>query len=157
MLRKFGEYLERKGMRKTPEREALVRGVLSLSGHFTVDQLQQQVVDEGLRVSRATVYNTVELLIDAGIVRRHVFEGMQQAQYERIGQPHTHLICTHCGKLKEVRDANLAAFMNARRFTAFNSDHYSLYVYGTCSTCARKLKRGGQAAATSAGGKGRRK
>jgi Fur family ferric uptake transcriptional regulator len=95
---------------------------------------------DGFRVSRSTVYNTVELLIEAKMLRRHVFEGMQ-AQYERITLPHTHLICTTCGKVKEVRDTNLAAFMNARRFNAFNADHYSLYVYGTCSTCARKLKR----------------
>ena len=55
--------------------------------------------------------------------------------------PHTHLICTTCGRVKEVKDTNFAAFMNARRFNAFNTDHYSLYVYGTCSSCARKSRR----------------
>jgi len=136
----FGEYLDSKGMRRTPERFAILDHVLNMTGHFTIEQLQQQVTDDGFRVSRATCYNTVELLLATGLVRRHVFEGLA-AQYERSGPPHTHLICTTCGKVKEVRDVNLAAFMNARRYNAFNTDHYSLCVYGTCSTCARKRRR----------------
>ena len=140
VVRKFSEYLDAHEMRKTTERYAILRRVMDINGHFTIEDLQKMVDSDGYRVSRSTVYNTVELLMDAKILRRHVFEGMQ-AQYERITLPHTHLICTTCGKVKEVRDTNFAAFMNARRFNAFNTDHYSLYVYGTCSTCARKSKR----------------
>ena len=140
IVRKFSEYLDAHGMRKTTERYAILKRIMEINGHFTIEELQQIIDNDGFRVSRSTVYNTVELLMDAKMLRRHVFEGMQ-AQYERITLPHTHLICTTCGKVKEVRDTNFAAFMNARRFNAFNTDHYSLYVYGTCSTCARKLRR----------------
>jgi len=140
VVRKFSDYLDEHGMRQTTERYAILNRILNINGHFTIEELQQLIDGDGFRVSRSTVYNTVELLIEAKLLRRHVFDGMQ-AQYERITLPHTHLICTHCGKVKEVRDTNFAAFMNARRFNAFNVDHYSLYVYGTCSTCARKLKR----------------
>ena len=140
IVRKFSEYLDAHGMRKTTERYAILKRIMEINGHFTIEELQQIIDNDGFRVSRSTVYNTVELLMDAKMLRRHVFEGMQ-AQYERITLPHTHLICTTCGKVKEVRDTNFAAFMNARRFNAFNTDHYSLYVYGTCSTCARKSKR----------------
>ena len=140
IVRKFSDYLDAHGMRKTTERYAILKRIMDINGHFTIEELQQIIETDGFRVSRSTVYNTVELLMDAKMLRRHVFEGMQ-AQYERITLPHTHLICTTCGKVKEVRDTNFAAFMNARRFNAFNTDHYSLYVYGTCSTCARKLKR----------------
>ena len=143
VVRKFNDYLDAHGMRRTTERYAILRRIMDINGHFTVEELQQMIIDDGFRVSRSTVYNTVELLIDAKMLRRHVFEGMQ-AQYERITLPHTHLICTTCGRIKEVRDTNFAAFMNARRFNAFNTDHYSLYVYGTCSTCARKSKRTAQ-------------
>ena len=145
IVRKFSDYLDAHGMRKTTERYAILKRILDINGHFTIEELQQIIDNDGFRVSRSTVYNTVELLMDAKMLRRHVFEGMQ-AQYERITLPHTHLICTNCGKVKEVRDNNFAAFMNARRFNAFNTDHYSLYVYGTCSTCARKLKRSRYAA-----------
>ena len=140
VVRKFNDYLDAHGMRKTTERYAILHRIMNANGHFTIEELQQMIDEDGFRVSRSTVYNTVELLIEAKMLRRHMFEGMQ-AQYERITLPHTHLICTNCGKVKEVRDPNFAAFMNARRFNAFNTDHYSLYVYGTCSTCARKLKR----------------
>ncbi len=140
VVRKFSDYLDAHGMRKTTERYAILQRIMNFNGHFTIEELQQMIEGDGFRVSRSTVYNTVELLIDAKMLRRHVFEGMQ-AQYERITLPHTHVICTTCGKVKEVRDPNFAAFMNARRFNAFNTDHYSLYVYGTCSTCARKSKR----------------
>lgn len=140
VVRHFSEHLDAHGMRKTAERYAILNRVLSLNTHFTIEELQQMLDADGFRVSRSTVYNTIELLMDAKILRRHVFEGMQ-AQYECITLPHTHLICTTCGRVKEVRDINFAAFMNARRFNAFNIDHYCLYVYGTCSNCARKSKR----------------
>ncbi|MBR5169690.1 MAG: transcriptional repressor [Muribaculaceae bacterium] len=140
VVRKFSDYLDANGLRKTTERYAILNRIMSITGHFTIEELQQLIDGDGFRVSRSTVYNTVELLMDAKMLRRHVFEGMQ-AQYERITLPHTHLVCTTCGKVKEVRDPNFAAFMNARRFNAFNADHYNLYVYGTCSTCARKSKR----------------
>lgn len=140
VVRKFNEYLDAHGMRHTTERYAILNRIQGINGHFTIEQLQQMIEGDGFRVSRSTIYNTVELLIEAKMLRRHVFENMQ-AQYERVTLPHTHLICTVCGKVKEVRDPNFAAFMNARRFNAFNADHYNLHVYGTCSTCARKLKR----------------
>ena len=140
VVRKFNEYLDAHNLRKTAERYVILNRIMNINGHFTIEELQQMLDSDCFRVSRSTVYNTVELLIEAKMLRRHVFEGMQ-AQYERITMPHTHLICTTCGKVKEVRDPNFAAFMNARRFNAFNTDHYSLYVYGVCSTCARRLKR----------------
>ncbi len=140
VVRKFNEFLDSHGMRRTTERYAILNHIMAINGHFTIEELQQMIEADGFRVSRSTLYNTVELLMEAKMLRRHVFEGMQ-AQYERITLPHTHLICTTCGKVKEVKDPNFAAFMNARRFNAFNTDHYSLYVYGTCSTCARKSKR----------------
>ena len=140
VVKKFNEFLDAHNMRKTAERYAILNRIMNINGHFTIEELQQMLDSERFRVSRSTVYNTVELLIEAKMLRRHVFEGMQ-AQYERITMPHTHLICTTCCKVKEVRDPNFAAFMNARRFNAFNTDHYSLYVYGVCSTCARKMKR----------------
>lgn len=140
VMRKFNEYLDAHGLRRTTERYAILQRIMSINGHFTIEELQKMLDSDGFLVSRSTVYNTIELLLDAKMLRRHVFEGLQ-AQYERITLPHTHLICTTCGKVKEVRDPHFAAFMNARRFNAFNTDHYSLYVYGTCNTCARKLKR----------------
>lgn len=140
-IKKFDRFLDEKKMRKTPERFAILKRILSFQSHFTIEALMQSMEEDSFHVSRATLYNTIQLLVEAQLVRRHVFEGLQ-VQYEKAGTtPHSHLICTHCGKVKEVRDANFIAYMNARKFTAFTTDFYSLYVYGTCSTCARKMKK----------------
>ena len=114
VVKKFNEYLDAHSMRKTTERYAILTRIMSINGHFTIEELQQMIEGDGFHVSRSTVYNTVELLIEAKMLRRHVFEGMQ-AQYERITLPHTHLICTTCGKVKEVRDPNFAVETKASR------------------------------------------
>ena len=140
-VKRFDRFLDEKKMRMTPERFAILRRILAFQSHFTIETLMQSMEEESFHVSRATLYNTIQLLVEAQLVRRHVFEGLQ-VQYEKAGAtPHSHLICTSCGKVKEVRDPNFIAYMNARKFTAFTTDFYSLYVYGTCSTCARKMKR----------------
>ncbi len=140
-VKRFEQFLDVKKMRKTPERFAILRCILAFQSHFTIEQLAQSLELQTYHVSRATLYNTLQLMIEARLVRRHVFEGLP-VQYEKAGNtPHSHLICTHCGKLKEVRDNDFIAFMNARKFTAFTADFYMLYVYGTCNTCARKLKK----------------
>ncbi|MBQ7690496.1 MAG: transcriptional repressor [Muribaculaceae bacterium] len=145
VVKHFTAFLESKQLRKTPERFAILRRVLMFTRHFTIETLRQDLEQEAYHVSRATLYNTIDLLIEAGVIVRHVFNG-QQPQYERAtGLTHNHLVCTHCGKVKEVRDDGLIAFMNTRKYNAFNADRYSLTVYGMCSTCARKIKR--QAAA----------
>jgi len=135
-VEKFEKYLDDHGFRKTPERFAILQYGLGFEGHFTIDELFEIMEAEGFHVSRATIYNTVQLLIDANIMRRIVFEN-HQPEYEPVGTPHTHLVCINCGKVKEVKDKYFLAFMNARKFNAFKADHYSLVVYGLCSTCAR--------------------
>lgn len=154
-IKELDKYLEQRKMRKTPERIAILNRLLTFQAHFTIDQLMQAMEQENFHVSLATLYNTVDLLLEAGLVRRHVFEGML-VQYEKAGvAPHSHLICTTCGKIKEVRDNNFVAYMNAKKYTAFNTDHYSLYVYGTCSTCARRQKKRSTDSVAPKGGKNR--
>jgi len=141
VMRRYADYLKAHHLRRTPERDAILTTALGISKHFTIDQLQQILDIDSCRVSTATVYNTVDLLVEAGVLRRLVFDGLP-VQYERMGTtPHTHLICTSCGKIKEVRDKNFTAMINTQRFSAFNVSYYSLAAYGTCSACARRLKR----------------
>ena len=141
VVKKFTAFLESKQLRKTPERFAIVRCVLAFNRHFTIEDVRHMLEDEVYHVSRATLYNTIDLLLEAGILVKLTFDGLPP-QYERVPAiPHIHLICTQCDKVKEVRDTDLAAFMNARKYTAFTTAHYTLTAYGLCSTCARKRKR----------------
>lgn len=140
---KFTLYLESKNLRKTPERFAILEKIFSLNEHFDVETLHGILEKDSYHVSRATVYNTMGLLIDCGLVRRHNFDN-QQPKYEKVGVTspnHHHLVCTECGKVKEVKDLEFSAYMNARKYTAFTTSYFQLYVYGICNNCARKKKR----------------
>ncbi len=139
----FTEYLHSKKLRKTPERYAILDKVFDMTDHFYIESLYTALESEAYHVSRATVYNTIELLIDCGLVRRHQFNN-QPAQYEKItgiGNNHHHLICTQCGKIKEVKDPELMKMMNARRYPTFHTAYFAIYVYGVCSRCQRKNKK----------------
>lgn len=136
------EYLKVKKLRKTPERYAILDKVYEMATHFDIDALYADIEKAGYHVSRATIYNTMELLSDCGIVRRHQF-GAQPAQYERVSATvnHLHLICQQCGKIKEVKDPELVSFMNSRRYSAFHDSYFCLYVYGICAACTRRNRR----------------
>ena len=90
---KLSQYLEAKKLRKTPERYAILDKIYATSEHFDVDLLYEMMSESEYRVSRATVYNTIDLLVDAGLVRKHQF-GNHPAQYEKSYNMvnHHHLI-----------------------------------------------------------------
>ncbi len=101
----FSEYIERKGHRKTPERFAILDEVYGQTGHFDVEQLYIHMKNNNYRVSRATLYNTMELLLDCGLVIKHQF-GKNIAQFEKAHscKQHDHIICTTCGRVDEYCD-----------------------------------------------------
>ena len=138
----FNEYLTQHKLRRTPERFAILERVFDMSSHFSIDTLHQQLDENGYHVSRATVYNTIELFIKAGLVRRHTFES-QSPQYEKIVglSKHYHLVCSHCGKVKEIKDSEIDFLLNTRRFGKFHPKYIDLNVYGLCATCARNTNR----------------
>lgn len=137
-------YLKEHGMRRTPERYAILEKVFSTDAHFYVDALHEALTLDGLRVSLSTVYAAVQLFLEAGLVRRHQF-GNQPAQYERViqGVPesHHHLVCTSCGRVRAVRDPQLMAQLNNLKYPTFKTEFFTLYVYGLCSWCQKRLKR----------------
>lgn len=137
----FTEYLSKNKLRKTSERFAILDMVMNETGHFEIDTLYKQMETDAFHVSLATIYNTLNLLCECGLVRKHMFNN-QQGHYERVLQKvaHNHLICTVCGKVKEVKDNELLAFMNSKRYPSFTMEYFSLYVHGECSSCSRKRK-----------------
>ncbi len=138
----FTQYLQQKRLRKTPERYAILDKVFDTVEHFSVESLYASLEGEAFHVSKATVYNTVQLLIECGLVRRHQFDN-KSAQYERVPGVgnHHHLICTQCGKIKEVKDPELIKVLNGKRYPTFTTDYFVLYVYGVCSRCAKRNRK----------------
>ena len=138
----FTEYLNANGHRKTPERFAILDTIYSIDGHFDIDTLYSLMVEqEKFRVSRATLYNTIILLINAHLVIKHQFG--TSSQYEKCynRDTHHHQICTQCGKVTEFQNAELQQAIEKTKLNRFNLTHYSLYIYGICSKCERANKR----------------
>ena len=138
----FTEYLATRGHRKTPERFAILDTIYSINGHFDIETLYTLMADEEkFRVSRATLYNTIILLIDARMVIKHQFG--TTSQYEKCfnRDTHHHQICTQCGKVTEFQNEELQHDIEKTRLRRFSLTHYSLYLYGICSSCERANKK----------------
>ena len=136
----FTEYLKKHHHRKTPERYAILERIYLFEGHFNADVLYN-LMQENYRVSLATIYNTLELLVESRLIIKHQLGG-QFAQYEKIfgSATHHHLICTNCGKVKEFSDKEIRVAIQSKQFAHFQTSHYSLYLYGLCSKCKEELK-----------------
>ena len=116
----FTEYLNANGHRKTPERYAILDTIYSIDGHFDIDTLYSLMADqENFRVSRATLYNTIILLINARLVIKHQFGN--SSQYEKCynRDTHHHQICTQCGKVTEFQNEELQHAIENTKLSRF--------------------------------------
>ena len=140
IIENFDKFLKDNGKRRTPERSVILECALEFSKQFTVEDLVEAMSHKDFIVSQATIYNTVLLLVEAGVLRQ--FSVDNRSHYERADNvSFIHLKCEHCGKVKLVKDTNFMAYMNARKFPAFTTSYYNFTVYGICNDCARKIKQ----------------
>ncbi|MDR2057563.1 MAG: transcriptional repressor [Dysgonamonadaceae bacterium] len=138
---KFTEYLTINKCRKTPERYAILDLIYTEPGHFDMDSLYKAMTERHFRVSRATLYNTMQLLLECKLVLKHQF-GKNLSFYERAynNDFHHHLICTVCNNVKEYKDLKLKMIIQNKKIKQFTPSLYNLYIYGICNSCSRKLK-----------------
>jgi Fur family transcriptional regulator, ferric uptake regulator len=139
----FRSYLKDKGHRQTPERFMVLEEIYRCDGHFDADDMYFRMKDTGYRVSRATVYNTLDLLVECGLVQRHQF-GKNQSHYERAYayRQHDHMICQSCGAVIEFCDPRIQEIkMLMEKIHNFKIEGHNLQFYGTCThpeSCARQ-------------------
>lgn len=115
---------------------------MQFPGHFDMCLLHQKLEEMNFHVSRATVYNTVDVLVDSGLIVRHQLTA-QAVQYElrMLAETHLHLICMKCGAIREQKDATLKKDVGALKISRFTPEYHALYIYGLCSKCKYRLQR----------------
>ena len=139
-INRFQDFLARQGQKLTSERTALLKEIFSTHYHFEADELLFKMKEKGAKISRATVYRTLELLVKSGMVRR-VHLGEDHYHYEHVSgnSHHDHLICTVCGGVIEFHDETLEQrqreICERKKFTP---TFHNLQILGVCDSCRRK-------------------
>ena len=137
---RFGTFLQTQGLKLTAERTALVREIFASHYHFEADELLFKMKDKGLKISRATVYRTLELLVKSGLVRRvHLGENHYHYEHVRGDSHHDHLICTTCGGVIEFHDEELERRQREIcHRKKFKPTFHNLQILGICDSCQKK-------------------
>jgi Fur family ferric uptake transcriptional regulator len=134
------KYLKSQGkLRSTPARMAVLDAIVQTQGHFDAEGLYYRLISNGTRISKATVYNTLDLLQGCGLISKYRFAEHSSRYEKAFGRPHHHhLICLQCGDILEFMNERLNRLQEevctSKDFTPHSS---SLQIFGTCAKCSK--------------------
>ena len=134
----FESYVREHGGRVTAERMRLFEEIFTQHGHIDAERLFRSLRTQGRKISRATVYRNLDLLVECGLVRRQRL-GQRRYLYEHVhpGQGHDHLVCRNCGRVVEFVSPAISALQREiARAHGFDPSAHTLQISGACVTCA---------------------
>jgi Fur family transcriptional regulator, ferric uptake regulator len=136
----FSDFIARKGLRSTSQRELILDEFLRQTKHISAEELYDLVKMRDKTIGQATVYRVLKLLSESGIAREVNFgDGLMRYEREFGHEHHDHLVCTSCGKMLEVVDPAIETLQKAlaEKYGFTLSDH-EMYLYGICEDCRSK-------------------
>jgi Fur family ferric uptake transcriptional regulator len=139
---RLAAYLTAKKLRASAVRCTILDQICAIDGHFDINSLAQKMKASKYRVCRATLYNTLETLVDAGLVVQHPMNS-PSAQYElrKRAETHLHFTCSQCHCLREIKNPTALGEIVAGLKNNFKAEYFSLYIHGLCGRCKNKAQR----------------
>lgn len=134
-------YLEQNKYRKTPERFAVLDAVYSFANHFSIQDLSDRLAEDNFPVSRATLYNTINLFIQLRLVVCHRLLNCTMYEASYSNKSRGRQVCTVCGKINDFDSPEINQAVDNMHLNRFRKDVFTLYVYGVCSACRAKMTR----------------
>jgi Fur family ferric uptake transcriptional regulator len=137
-LERFRDFIRERGLKGTRQRDDIARWFFGVKGHLNADQIYREVKQVNSTIGFSTVYRTMKLLCEAGLVsERHFGDG--QALYENVSSHHDHCICTACGKIIEFENPKIEELQQAvaERF-GFRLSSHKMELYGLCADCIQR-------------------
>lgn len=132
----FAEVLHARGQRATPQRYAILRELRQRDRHATAEEIGAAVRAQLAGTSIPTVYATLELLVELGLVRR-IDTGIGPALYDAGTAPHQHMVCRRCGRVQDLPgELDAGRLLTAAGATGFAPDASELVISGRCARCA---------------------
>lgn len=135
-------HIEEKALRKTPERYEILRVAELANGIFTIDSLMQLMKEHGkFQVSRATIFNSMELFCEAGLVIKHSLATAAHYEMRTDTAPKAYIICHQCGTITRVSTGTAKLALQNLHVRYFNIEDKILYMHGLCRKCQAKNRQ----------------
>jgi Fur family ferric uptake transcriptional regulator len=141
IIKEFKEFIKKKGLKYTPEREAILREILKIDDHFDVEELYLRFKQKGSKISKASIYRTLPLLIEGGFIQEvYKQEGHSHYEVTLNKMPHIHFICISCKRVDEVIDDRLVELIKEHEEKkGYKLLTYHLEVFGLCPECKKEV------------------
>lgn len=134
--KQFKDFIKKKGLKFTSQRETILDEILNVKGHFEIEDMVRRIKEKDIPVSRATVYRTLNILKEMGLVSE-VIKYSNKTIYEiSLKQHHDHLICTKCGNIIEFSEEEIEKLQDKIcQEYGFKPETHRLEIFGTCKNC----------------------